>query len=86
MTILEEAVLESKDPSIENWDDWPTYSLKKIYIYTKESKEPVSLLQAHKDHSVNIIGHLEPIDADQSHLSISHLAIGQLQLLIKIFI
>ena len=71
MLVREDAVLEPKDPSIENCDDWPTYSLRKIKITSHVTGEPVSLLKAHKDHPVKVVGYLEPIDSEQSHLGIA---------------
>lgn len=68
MTFSELDVLEPKDPSIENWDDWPTYSLRKTSIISQKTGESISLLKAHKDHAVKITGYLETIDSDQSHL------------------
>lgn len=69
MPVSEESVLEPKDPSIEDWDDWPTYSLKNIKVFDPLSALPVSLFTAHKSHPVTVIGHLETIEDDQSHLS-----------------
>lgn len=69
MPVSEESVLKPKDPSIENWDDWPTYSLKNIKVLEQLTALPVSLFTAHKSHPVKVIGHLETIDDDQSHLS-----------------
>lgn len=69
MTIPEETVLEFKDPSIKDWDDWPTYSLRKVKVFSQKTGEPASLLTAHKDHSVRVLGQLDTIDAEQSHLS-----------------
>lgn len=68
MPVSEESVLEPKDPSIENCDDWPTYSLKNIKVLDQLTGLPVSLLTAHKSHPVKVIGHLEAIDDDKSHL------------------
>lgn len=68
MPVSEESVLEPKDPSIENWDDWPTYSLKNIRVFNPLTALPVSLFTAHKSHPVKVIGHLETIDDDKSHL------------------
>lgn len=70
MIVSEVSVLEPKDPSIENWDDWPTYCLKSINITSESSALPVSLLTAHNDCPVKVIGHLDTIDSEQSHLSI----------------
>lgn len=72
MPVSEESVLKPKDPSIENWDDWPTYSLKNIKVFDQVTGLPVSLFTAHKSHPVKVIGHLEAIDDDQSHLSNIH--------------
>lgn len=69
MTVSEEAVLEFKDPSIKDWDDWPTYTLRKVKVFSQKTGEPGSLLTAHKDHRVRVLGQLDTIDADQSHLS-----------------
>jgi hypothetical protein len=69
MPISELDVLEPKDPSIRNWDDWPTYVLRKTNIISQKTGEPTSLLKAHRDHAVKITGYLETIDSDQSHLS-----------------
>lgn len=67
MPVPEHLILEPKDPSIENTDDWPAFSLSKIKIYS-QTGELVSLLKAHEDNPVNVIGHLEPVESEQSHL------------------
>lgn len=72
MPVSEVSVLKPKDPSIEDWDDWPTYSLKNIKVIDQVTGLPVSLFTAHKSHPVKVIGHLEAIDDDQSHLSNIH--------------
>lgn len=68
MTTPEVDILLPKDSLIENWDDWPTYTLKNIEISSQLTGLPVSLLTAHKDNPVKVIGYLETIDAEQLHL------------------
>ena len=68
MTCSELDILKPKDPSIENWDDWPTYSLRKTSIISQKTGKSTSLLKAHENHAVKISGFLETIDPDQAHL------------------
>jgi hypothetical protein len=69
MALSEVDVLKPKDPSIVNWDDWPTYTLRKTSIISQLTGESVSLLKAHKDHAVKITGYLDTIASDQAHQS-----------------
>ena len=71
MTCPELDILEPKDPAIENWDDWPTYSLRKTSIISQKTGKPTSLLKAHEDNPVKISGFLETIDSDQAHLGMT---------------
>lgn len=68
MPVPEHLILEPKDSSIEDDDkDWPDFSLSKIKVYS-QTGELVSLLKAHKDNPVNVIGRLEPVEPEHSHL------------------
>ena len=66
MTIraLEEDVLKSRDPDINDSDDWPLYTLRKTKVLSKETGELVSLLTAHADNPVTVLGTLEAINSD----------------------
>ena len=69
MAVSEELVLQKKDSAIENHDDWPNFVLQRITVLLQATEEPTSLLKAHKDHPVKVIGYLDTIDAEHSHLS-----------------
>lgn len=62
MAISEEDVLEPKDPSLCNSDEWPTFNLKKISVTSSKTGEQVSLLSAHKGHPVVVLGRLDKVD------------------------
>ena len=64
MAILEDAVLKPKDPSLRNSDEWPTFNLKKINVFSQKTGQLCSLLAAHKGHPVIVSGKLEKIDSD----------------------
>ena len=70
MAILEEDVLEPKDLSLRNSDEWPTFNLKKISVTSQMTGELCSLLAAHKGHPVTVSGKLEKVDSDLLPLGI----------------
>ena len=69
MAIFEEDVLKSKDPSLRNSDEWPSFNLKKISVTSQTSGELCTLLAAHKGHPVTVLGKLEKVDTDLLPLS-----------------
>ena len=70
MAISEEDVLEPKDLSLRNSDEWPTFNLKKISVTSQMTGELCSLLAAHKGHPVTVSGKLEKVDSDLRPLGI----------------
>ena len=69
MPIPEEDVLKQKDPNITDTDEWPSFSLRKVSIVSTRNGQHVSLLEAHKDNSVQVSGQLETVTKDQLRLS-----------------
>ncbi len=68
MAISEEDVLEAKDPNITDTDNWPSFSLRKVSIVSTRNGQTKSLLEAHQDSPVKVLGQLETIGKDQLHL------------------
>ena len=68
MVMLEEDILEAKDPSIKDIDEWPTFALRKVSVISTRNGKQTSLLEAHQDNPVKVSGQLEPIAKDQIHL------------------
>ena len=64
MAVSEEDILQAKDPEIKDSDDWPVYTLRKTNVLSKETGELVSLLVAHNDRPVIVLGTLEAVDSD----------------------
>ena len=64
MPVPEENLLRSKDPAIQDSDDWPLYTLRKAKVRSKHTGELVSLLAAHDDHPVTVLGTLESVNFD----------------------
>ena len=62
MAILEEDVLEAKDPKIKDSDNWPSYTLKRTKVLSQVTGEPVSLFAANTDHPVQVLGILDPVN------------------------
>ena len=69
MATLEDDLLEPKDPSLRNSDEWPTFNIKKIGVTSQKTGEVCSLLAAHKAHPVVVTGKLEKVDSDLLPLS-----------------
>ena len=64
MPVPEENLLRSKDPAIQDSDDWPLYTLRKAKVRSKHTGELVSLLAAHDDHPVTVLGTVESVNSD----------------------
>lgn len=69
MAVPEEDILHAKDSRIEDSDEWPLYTLRKARVLSKGTSEPVSLLSAHNDHPVTVLGTLEAVNPDLIHSS-----------------
>ena len=67
-SVREEDVLMAKDPAIEDSDQWPEFSLSRITVLSQDLGRPVSLLEAHEDCPVKVLGKLEPVGEEQLHL------------------
>ena len=68
MVVNECLVLEPKQPHLPTPDDWPVFALKDAYVVGQKSGELVSLLSAHKDNHVKVIGRLRKVDPEQRSL------------------
>ncbi|KAL6721571.1 hypothetical protein ACLMJK_000675 [Lecanora helva] len=64
MSVREDAVLQPLKASIKNPDDWPEFGLNHINITSLKTGRNVSLLSAHKDHPLRVVGRLGLIDDD----------------------
>ena len=62
MALLEEQVLEAKDPRIEDSDNWPSYTLKRTKVLSQKTGDPSSLLEANIDNPVQVLGVLDDPD------------------------
>jgi len=67
MAVPEEDLLHARNLQITDSDDWPLYTLRKARVLSKETEEPVSLLSAHNDHPVTVLGTLETVNSDLIH-------------------
>lgn len=72
MPVPEGDLLRPKDPTIEDSDDWPLYTIRKSKVLSLETGEPISLLTAHDDNPVTVVGTLEKVDSDLKDNSRSH--------------
>jgi len=68
MAIPESRVLKAKDPSILDKDEWPQFKLTNVDVYNADETDLVSLLKADDRLPVTIIGSLEELEEEQSHL------------------
>lgn len=64
MPVSEEDILHPRDPDIKDSDEWPMYTLRKAKVLSKETGDLVSLLTAHNDHPVTVVGTLEAVSPD----------------------
>ena len=66
--IPEENVLEPRAPLLDNPDDWLTFSLQKVRVISQKTGDVVSLLSAHQENPVTVIGKLDEVNEDELHL------------------
>lgn len=62
MAILEDEILEARNPKIKDSDNWPAYTLKRIKVLSPINGEPVSLFAANTDNPVQVLGTLGTVD------------------------
>lgn len=74
MAILEEDVLEAKDPKIKDSDNWPSYTLKRVKVLSQKTGDPVSLFAANIDNPVQVFGILEPLNPSYRQYRMCELA------------
>ena len=68
MLIKEEVLLEPRDPSLQNPDEWPSFPIQNIRVTSQKTGKDVSLLSAHPENAVNVSGKLDQIDDELLHL------------------
>ena len=68
MVVHEESILQAKKASDQNPDDWPQFNLKQAKVTSLKTGEIVSLLSAHADNPLSVVGKLDTVDDDLSHL------------------
>jgi hypothetical protein len=68
MLIQEDHVLQPRKASLRNTDDWPTFNLERITVWSQKTGKKTSLLSAHPGNPVRVTGTLEAIDDDLLHL------------------
>ncbi|EKG15623.1 hypothetical protein MPH_07058 [Macrophomina phaseolina MS6] len=64
----EAEVLKPHDPSLTDENDWEEFQLASAEVRDAATDEPTSLLDADAASPVTVIGRLEPLPRDQSHL------------------
>ena len=62
MAILENEILEARNPKIKDSDNWPSYTLKRTKVLSQTTGEPVSLFAANTNNPVQVLGTLETVD------------------------
>jgi hypothetical protein len=68
MTSREEAVLLPIDPSITDENDWWEFSLTDVKVMKPGKMLYANLLDASEQNPVQVIGVLEQVPKDQTHL------------------
>ena len=68
MSVNEDVVLQPKDPSLQNSDEWPTFPLTNANIVSTATGKATSLLSAYKANPVRVTGQLKDIDDELLHL------------------
>ena len=68
MLVKEEILLEPRNLSLHNPDDWPSFPIKNIRVTSQKTGKDVSLLSAHPENAVNVSGKLDQIDDELLHL------------------
>lgn len=65
--VNEDVVLQPKDTTITDTDQWPSYAMRQVNIVLQGTSERVSLLEAHAGQPVKVSGKLETIPPEQQH-------------------
>ena len=68
MFMKEDHVLEPRGSSLSNPDNWPTFNLERISVWSQKTGKKTSLLAAHPENPVRVTGTLEAIDDELLHL------------------
>ena len=65
MAIAEENILKPKNSAIQDFNDWPTYTLRRVKCFSEDGAL-VSLLSAHTDNALRIVGALDTVNSELS--------------------
>ena len=68
MAAREENVLVTKDPSVQDEDDWEEFSLVDVKAHLPGKPRYANILTASESNPVNVSGYLEEVDDDQESL------------------
>lgn len=67
MPIAESRVLKPREGGVEDSNDWPSFSLVDASVVSQATGLPCSLLSAHKDNRVTVVGRLNEV-GDESRV------------------
>lgn len=68
MALAESSILKPKHPDLKDPDDWPIFTLTNANVISQETGLPCSLLAAHRDNRVKVVGRMGEVEDEHSHL------------------
>lgn len=68
MSTPEEHVLEARDPTLVDENDWEEFGLTDVKIYAQGKPRFANLLGANEENPVRVSGVLDELEEDQEHL------------------
>jgi hypothetical protein len=68
MTSREEQVLKTRDPSVDDENEWEEFSLIDVKVLIPGKSRYANLLATSLEHPVRVLGCLDEIEEEQAHL------------------
>lgn len=68
MTSREEQVLKTRDPSVDDENEWEEFSLIDVKVLIPGKSRYANLLATSPEHPVRVLGCLDEIEEEQAHL------------------
>lgn len=68
MTSREDQILKSRDPSVEDENEWEEFSLTDVKVLIPGKSRYANLLDASPENPVRVVGSLNEVEDEQEHL------------------
>jgi len=71
MTSREDHILKSRDPSVEDENEWEEFSLTDVKVLIPGKSRYANLLDASPDNPVRVVGSLNEVEDEQGYLGMT---------------